>query len=368
MNVPLLDLKAQYATLRDEIKPVVDEVLESQYFILGPKVAEFECNMAGYIGSKYALGVSSGTDALILALMGLDIGPDDEVITTPYTFFATAGSIARVCATPVFVDIDPVTYNIDPAKIEAAITNKTKAIMPVHLYGQCADMDPIRAIAAKHNLSIIEDAAQAIGAKYKGNQAGTLGTIGCFSFFPSKNLGGAGDGGLVTCEDKELYEKLHKLRVHGGHPKYYHAMIGGNFRLDALQAVVLDVKLKHLNDWHESRRANAAFYTKAFSSVDAIVTPVEADGNYMIYNQYIIRVPDRDAVLQGLRDAGIGCEIYYPVPLHIQECFAYLGCKEGDFPESEKAANETIALPIYPELTQEQLEYVAQTVVQLVNG
>lgn len=368
MKVPLLDLKAQYATLRDEIMPAVNEVFESQYFILGPNVVTFEEHAAEYIGSQHALGVSSGTDALLLALMGLDIGPGDEVITTPYTFFATAGSIARTGAKPVFVDIDPVTYNINPELIEAAVTDDTKAIIPVHLYGQCADMEPITAIAEKYNLAVIEDAAQAIGAKYNGKQAGTLGTIGCFSFFPSKNLGGAGDGGLVTCADADLFDMLKKLRVHGGFPKYYHAMIGGNFRLDALQAVVLDIKLKYLNDWHEGRRKNAAFYTSTFENVPGIVTPVEKAGNYMIYNQYVVRVPDRDAVVQGLRDAGIGCEIYYPVPLHLQKCFAYLGYSEGAFPESEKASRETLALPIYPELTDEQKQYVVETLVGLVIG
>jgi dTDP-4-amino-4,6-dideoxygalactose transaminase len=366
MNVPLLDLKAQYATLRDEIIPAVNEVFESQYFILGPTVEKFEDHCAAYIETPHALGVSSGTDALLLALMGLDIGPGDEVITSPYTFFATAGSITRTGAKPVFVDIDPVTYNIDPEQMDSRVTENTKAIMPVHLYGQCADMDKINAVAQLHSLPVIEDAAQAIGAKYNGFQAGTLGTIGCFSFFPSKNLGGAGDGGLVTCADDELFDTLKKLRVHGGFPKYYHSMIGGNFRLDALQAVVLDIKLKYLNDWHEARRKNAAFYTNAFEAVSEIVTPVERPGNYMIYNQYIVRVPNRDAVVQGMRDAGIGCEIYYPVPLHLQECFSWLGHSEGDFPESEKAARETLALPIYPELTSEQKQYVAETLIGLV--
>ena len=368
MTVPLLDLKAQYASLRDEIIPAVNEVFESQYFIMGPNVDTFEEHAASYIETPHALGVSSGTDALLLALMGLDIGPGDEVITTPYTFFATAGSITRTGAKPVFVDIDPVTYNIDPEQMNSRITEDTKAILPVHLYGQCADMDKLNAVANLHNLSVVEDAAQAIGAKYNGRQAGTLGTIGCFSFFPSKNLGGAGDGGLVTCADDELYDKLKKMRVHGGFPKYYHSMIGGNFRLDALQAVVLDVKLKYLNDWHEGRRKNAAFYNSTFEPVAEIVTPVEQPGNYMIYNQYIVRVPNRDAVLQSLRDAGIGCEIYYPVPLHLQKCFAFLGHSQGDFPESEKAALETLALPIYPELTEDQLQYVAETLVGLVTG
>ncbi|MBR5946662.1 DegT/DnrJ/EryC1/StrS family aminotransferase [bacterium] len=366
MQVPLLDLKAQYAPLKEETMKAVSEVFDSQYFIMGPKVKEFEEAMEKYTGAKHALGVSSGTDALLLALMALGIGEGDEVITTPYTFFATAGSIARTGATPVFVDIDPITFNINANQIEAKVTEKTKAILPVHLYGQCADMDAIRTIAKKHGLFVIEDGAQAIGAKYKGEQAGTMGTVGCFSFFPSKNLGGAGDGGLVTTNDDELFSKLEKMRVHGMHPKYYHQYIGGNFRLDALQAVVLSVKLPHLNDWHEGRRANAAFYTKAFEKCEKIITPKEMAGNYMIFNQYIVRVPRRDEVIAGLKAAGIGCDIYYPVSLHMQECFKYLGYKSGAFPESEKAASETLALPIYAELTTEQKQYVADTLISLV--
>ena len=362
MNVPLLDLKAQYVHIKADIMAAVNEVFESQYFILGPKVAEFEAACAKYIGAPHALGVSSGTDALLMALMALGIGPGDEVITSPYTFFATAGSVARVCAKPVFVDIEPDTYNLNPALVERAITKKTKAIMPVHLYGQCADMDSILALAKKHGLAVIEDAAQAIGATYKGRQAGTMGTIGCFSFFPSKNLGGAGDGGLVTCNDAVLHDTLTKLRNHGAHPKYYHAMIGGNFRLDALQAVVLNVKLKHLAAWHEARRANAAVYDAGFAGCRGIGTPAVKADRYMIYNQYVIRVKNRDAVLDALKKAGIGSEIYYPVPLHLQECFAYLGYKAGDMPESERAAKETLALPIYPELTTAQKQYVVDTV------
>jgi len=367
MNVPLLDLKAQFATIKNDIMTEVNAVFDSQYFILGPTVSNFEKETAEYVGTKFALGVSSGTDALIIALMALDIKPDDEIITTPYSFFATAGSIARLGAKPVFVDIDPDTYNIDSSKIEAAITDKTKAVIPVHLYGQCVDIDPIIEIAEKNNLYIVEDAAQAIGSKNKERDAGTFGNFGCFSFFPSKNLGGAGDGGLVTTNDEQLYNKLVKLRNHGGHPKYYRAMIGGNFRLDALQAAVLRVKLKHLNNWHEGRRKNAAFYDNAFSSVPQIITPVILTENYSIYNQYIIRVRNRDEVITKIKNANIGCEIYYPVPLHLQECFNYLGYKNGDFPESEKAANETIALPIYPELTDEQKQYVADTVIEAVN-
>ena len=363
MNVPLLDLKAQFAPVKDEIMSEVNAVFDSQYFILGPTVANFEKKCADYIGTKFALGVSSGTDALIIALMALDIKPGDEIITTPYTFFATAGSIARFGAKPVFVDINPATYNIDANKIEAAITDKTKAIIPVHLYGQCVDIDPIIAIAKKNNLQIVEDAAQAIGSKNKNRDAGTFGSFGCFSFFPSKNLGGAGDGGLVTTNDETLFNKLVKLRNHGMAPKYYHAMIGGNFRLDALQAAVLNVKLKHLNDWHEGRRKNAEFYDKAFGKVSEIITPVILPENYSIYNQYIIRVPERDKLSEVMKSANIGHDIYYPVPLHLQECFSYLGYKKGDFPVSEKAAKEVIALPIYPELTDEQKQYVVDTVI-----
>ncbi|NLF38459.1 DegT/DnrJ/EryC1/StrS family aminotransferase [bacterium] len=368
MNVPLLDLKAQYATIKGEVMAAVNEVFDSQYFILGPKVGEFECACAVYIGVLYAVGVTSGSDALIMALMALGIKPKDEVITTPYTFFATAGAIARIGAVPVFVDIDPKTYNIDASRIEKAITKKTKAIIPVHLYGQCADMDAILAIARKHKLHVIEDAAQAIGAKYKGRQAGTMGDIGCFSFFPSKNLGGAGDGGLVTCTSKELFDTLVKLRNHGMHPKYYHAIVGGNFRLDALQAVVLNVKLKHLDSWHEARRANAAFYNNAFKSTTEITTPFMISDCYSIYNQYVVRVPNRDKVLEKMKAANIGVEVYYPVSLHMQECFKYLGYHEGDFPESERAARETLALPIYPELTVEQKRYVADTLIAAVKG
>jgi len=366
MNVPLLDLKAQFAPMRAAIMAVVSDVFESQYFILGPQVTAFENECAAYIGTPHAVGVSSGTDALLLALMALGIGPGDEVITTPYTFFATAGSVARLGATPVFVDIAPDTYNMDVRKVAAAITPRTKAIMPVHLYGQCVDMDPLLAVARKHKLFVIEDAAQAIGARYQDKQAGTLGTVGCFSFFPSKNLGGAGDGGLVTTADAALFEKMKQLRMHGMEPKYYHALIGGNFRLDALQAAVLRVKLNYLNAWHEGRRRNAAKYDAAFATCAAIVTPTVRPDCYMIYNQYVIRVPQRDKVLAALKAATIGSEVYYPVALHQQQCFAYLGHAAGAFPEAERAARETLALPIYPELTDEQLRYVAETVLHAV--
>ncbi len=365
-SVPLLDLKAQYATIREEIEPVIKEVIESQYFILGPKVKQFEERVAAYCGTKYALGVSSGTDALLIALMALDIGPGDEVITTTYSFFATAGSIARLGATPVFVDIDPRTYNIDPARIEEKISSRTRAIIPVHLYGQTADMDPIMEIARKHNLRIIEDAAQAIGSEYTdGRRAGSMGDMGCFSFFPSKNLGGFGDGGMVTTNDEALYQKLVYLRNHGAHPKYYHKIIGGNFRLDALQAAVLDVKLNHLDDWTAGRQSNADFYDEGIRKrglEEFVQTPARETGYRHIFNQYILRVQKRDALLEYLKKAQIGCEIYYPVTFNNQECFSYLGYKRGDFPVAEAAADETLAIPIYPELTGEQKEYVLDSI------
>ena len=353
MQVPLLDLKAQYATIKDEIKAAIDEVLESQYFILGPKVQQFEEEIAEYCNVKHAVGVASGSDALLLALMAIDVGYGDEVITTPYTFFATAGSISRLGAKPVFVDIDANTYNINPELIEEKITDKTKAIIPVHLYGQSADMDPILEIGKKYNLCIIEDAAQAIGAEYKGKKAGSMGDIGCLSFFPSKNLGGYGDGGMVITNNAELAEKIRVLRVHGAKPKYYHSLIGLNSRLDALQAAVLSVKLKYLDGWSRARIKNAETYNHLFSDTD-VITPYVEPYNYHIYNQYIIRVEQRDELQEFLNERNIGTAIYYPVSLHLQGCYADLGLKEGDFPESEKAAQETLALPIYFELTEEQ--------------
>jgi dTDP-4-amino-4,6-dideoxygalactose transaminase len=375
MKIPLLDLKAQYAGIREECRVAIDEVCDDQYFILGPRVKEFEDKMAEYCGVPHALGVSSGTDALLLALMAVGVGPGDAVVTTPYTFFATGGCVARTGAVPVFVDIDPVTFNIDPTKCREVLENipahaaglNIKAMIPVHLYGQVADMDPLMDIAREYDLKVIEDAAQAIGAEYPSKdgarRAGSMGDIGCFSFFPSKNLGGFGDGGLVTTCDDELAERMRQLRNHGAEPKYYHQIIGGNFRLDALQAVVLSVKLDRLDSWHEARRANAERYNSAFEGSD-VVTPVAAYkdsgvANHHIYNQYIVRVSDRDAMKARVLDADIGCEIYYPVPLHLQECFKDLGYKEGDMPESEKAANETLALPIYPELTDDMQEYVS---------
>ena len=365
--VPLLDLKAQYATIKDQLIPAVTAVLESQQFILGPAVVECEAKVAAYCRCRHGVGASSGTDALLLALMAEQIGPGDEVITTPYTFFATAGSIARLGAKPVFVDIVPDTFNIAPDQIASRVTSATKAIMPVHLYGQCAEMDAIDAIAKSSNLTIIEDAAQAIGAEYKGRRAGAMGKYGCFSFFPSKNLGCAGDGGMVTCNDDQVAELLRVLRVHGSKPKYYHSLIGGNFRFDSVQAAVISVKLPHLDSWSAARQTNAARYRRLFADAGLVASgrvrlPVEQAGLRHIYNQFVIRADRRDELLAHLRTKNIGAEIYYPVPLHLQQCFAYLGHKEGDFPVSEAAARETLALPIYPELSDAQAECVVDAI------
>jgi len=365
MQVPLLDLRAQYATIKDEVLSAVSEVLETQRCIGGPKVAELEEKIAAISDCKFAVGVSSGTDAIMNSLMSLDIGAGDEVITTPFTFFSTAGCIARVGAKPVFVDIDPRSFNINPELIEPAVTKKTKAIMPVHLFGQMADMDPIMAIASKHNLAVIEDAAQSITSTYKGSKAGSIGTVGCFSFFPSKNLGGIGDGGMVVTNDEQLYNRIFIMRNHGSKPKYYHSCIGGNFRLDPIQAAALLVKLPHLDEWSEARRRNAAYYDKKFAGT-VVQTPYVSPDCVTIYNQYCIRVPRRDEVVAHLREKNIGCEVYYPVPMHLQECFGYLGYKEGDLPESEKAAKEVMAIPIYPELTDEMKDYVAETILSFL--
>jgi dTDP-4-amino-4,6-dideoxygalactose transaminase len=363
MKVPLLDLKAQYHSIKAEIGAAIDAVLESQHFILGPTVEECERRIADYSACKFGVGVTSGTDALLLALMAEGIGPGDEVITTPFTFFATAGSIARVGAKPVFVDICPKSYNIAASKVEKHVTKNTKAIIPVHLFGQCAEMDPILEIAQRHGLVVIEDAAQAIGAEYKGRRAGSMGHYGCFSFFPSKNLGGGGDGGMVVTQDPERAEKLKIFRVHGSKPKYYHKVIGGNFRLDALQAAIVSAKLPHLDAWTAGRQANAQRYRRLFQEAGLVeqglvALPTEVAERRHIYNQFVVRVPRRDELRKHLTDQGIGTEIYYPVPLHVQECFRYLGYGEGDCPESEAAARDTVALPIYPELTDEQIRYV----------
>ena len=366
MQVPLLDLVTQYKTIREDVLKQIGEVLDTQRCIGGPKVEQLEKEVAVLCGSRFAVGVSSGTDALLASLMALNIGCGDEVITTPFTFFATAGSIARVGATPVFVDIDPKTYNMDPSKIKAAITKKTKAIMPVHLYGQMADMDPILQIARQHSLAVIEDAAQAISAAYKGKKAGALGTCGCFSFFPSKNLGGIGDGGMIVTDDEALAHKLSLMRNHGMEPKYYHKFVGGNFRLDPIQAAALLVKLPLLDSWSEGRRKNAAYYTAKFKG-SPVVTPFISPNCVSIFNQYVIRVPRRDELLKCLQKNNIGCEVYYPVPLHLQECFASLGKGPGSFPESETAAGEVLALPIYPELTDAMKDYVVKTVLDFLS-
>jgi len=365
MEVPLLDLKGQYATIRDQVMAAVAEVLESQQCIGGPKVAELEKQVAAASGCKYAVGVSSGTDAILNCLMGLDIGPGDEVITTPFTFFATVGCIARAGAKPILIDIDPRTYNINPNLIEGVVTKRTRAIMPVHLFGQMADMDPIMEVARRHNLAVIEDAAQSITSTYKGKKAGSIGTVGCFSFFPSKNLGGIGDGGMVVTNDEPLFKRLMMMRNHGSEPKYYHKYVGGNFRLDPIQAAALLVKLPHLDDWSEARRRNAAYYNKRFAGT-AVQTPWISPDCRTIYNQYCIRVTRRDELVAHLKANKIGCEIYYPVPAHLQECFAYLDHKRGDFPESERAAAEILALPIYPELTRHMQDAVVEQVLAFV--
>lgn len=362
--VPLLDLKEQYRPIREEIRAAIDRVADAQWFINGPEVEGLEREVADYSSAPYGIGVSSGTDALLVAMMALEIQPGDEVITTPYSFFATAGCIARLGARPVFVDIDPESYNLRPELIEAAITSKTRVIMPVHLYGQMAEMDPIMAIAERHGLAVIEDAAQAIGSEYQGRRAGSIGTFGCFSFFPSKNLGGFGDGGLVTALDEALAGRVRQLRNHGDGPKYYHKYVGGNFRLDALQAAVLRVKLPYLDQWTSGRQQNAERYRALFAAADVpmVGLPTELPNRRHIYNQFVIRVARRDDLIAHLRERQIGCEVYYPVPLHLQECFAYLGYQNGDFPASEAAALETMALPIYPELT----EAMQATVVDAV--
>jgi len=365
VQVPLLDLKAQYAVIKGEILAAVSEVLETQRCIGGPKIDELEEKIAAISDCKFAVGVSSGTDAILNSLMSLEIGSGDEVITTPFTFFSTVGCIARMGAKPVFVDIDPQTCNIDPAQIETAVTNKTRAIMPVHLFGQMADMDPIMEIANKRNLVVIEDAAQSITSTYKGKKAGSIGAVGCFSFFPSKNLGGIGDGGMVVTNDERLYKRLVMMRNHGQNPKYYYKYVGGNFRLDPIQAVALLVKLPHLDRWSQTRRRNADYYNRKFAATP-VTTPYVNPDCVSIYNQYVIRVPKRDEVVAHLKKNNIGCEIYYPLPMHLQECFAYLGYKRGDLPQAEKAANEVMAIPVYPELTDEMKDYVAETILKFL--
>ena len=393
MRVPLLDLHGQMVPLRDEILAAVTEVIDSTQYILGPKVEQFEKHIAAYCGSGYGIGVASGTDALLAALMALEIGPGDAVLTTPYSFFATMGCILRLGARPVFADIDPVTYNIDPARMaevlaqDARAGKRIKAIIPVHLYGQCADMGGILALAKEYNLPVVEDAAQAIGAVYPlktGGQtvwrrAGSMGDAGCFSFFPSKNLGGIGDGGLITCNDPELAERIRIIRVHGGAPKYHHGVVGGNFRIDPIQTVVLDIKLSRLPEWHKARRRNAATYRRLFAQTGllerGVISLPEAvyqteeltageDCDCHIYNQFVIRARERDGLLLHLKSNEVGAEIYYPIPLHRQECVAGMGYDEVSFPEAERAARETLALPIFPELTGEMQSFVVKKIVE----
>jgi len=360
--VPLLDLQAQYRPIRDEILAAVTRVCDSGRFIMGPEIEALERELAAHLGADEAIAVSSGTDALLATMMALGIGAGDEVVTSTYSFFATAGCISRLGATPRLVDVDPVTYNVDPAAVRAALSPRTKAIVPVHLYGLCADMDPLLAVAAEAGVPLIEDACQAIGAACGGRQAGTMGAAGCFSFFPSKNLGAFGDAGLVTTNDRRLAREIRLLRNHGAEPRYVHTRIGGNFRLDAIQAAVLRVKLPHLGAWTARRRENAARYARLFGEAGLtgwLTPPAEPAGFFHIYNQFVVRVPDRDRVRAHLAERGVGTEIYYPIPFHLQECFAALGHRRGDFPEAERAAATTLALPIYGELTSAQQEAVA---------
>ena len=383
MKVPLLDLKGQYAPLRAEIEAVIREVCDSQRFVLGPHVTELEKEVAAYSQAAYGIGISSGTDALLVALMALDVGPGDEVVTSPFTFFATAGVVARLGARPLFCDIDPATFNLSPVSVAATLAREcemdgdrlvnrrtrgvVKALMPVHLYGQMADMDALNAIARKHRLAVIEDAAQAIGAALAdGRRAGSIGDIGCLSFFPTKNLGAFGDAGMCVAQSKGLAERVRILRVHGGERRYFHALIGGNFRLDELQAAVLRIKLKHLDAWTEARQRNADHYDALLASADlesdAVRVPSRNPGERHIFNQYVIRAQRRDELRAHLERCGVGTEVYYPLPLHEQQCFAYLGHSPEDFPEAHRAAEEVLALPIYPELTAEQREYVARSI------
>lgn len=362
--IPMLDLKAQYLSLKPELDAAVLRVIDSTQFINGPDVEAMEQEVAQYCRANHCIGVSSGSDALLVCLMALDIGPGDEVITTPYTFFATAGAIVRMGARPVFVDIDPVTFNIDTKQIAAKVTKRTKAIMPVHLFGQCAEMDPILEIANKHKLAVIEDAAQAIGSEYKGRRAGSMGTVGCYSFFPSKNLGCFGDGGAVVTQDRALADKIRLLRGHGSHPKYYHKVVGGNFRLDSIHAAVLRIKLKHLDNWSLARQQGAAYYVASLAKygLGRLIEAPKVVQSRHIFNQFVVRCDDREGVREHLKKEKITTEVYYPQPMHLQECFANLGHKKGEFPESEKAAVTSLALPMYPEMPNLQRERVVRSI------
>lgn len=384
--VPLLDLKAQYATLKDQIEPAIREVCESQHFVMGPKVLELEAAVAAYSQTDHGIGVSSGTDALLVALMALEIGPGDAVITTAYSFFATAGVIARLGARPIFCDIEPDTYNLDPEQVERLLrhdcahdkgqpTHKAsgttvRAIMPVHLFGQTADMEKLCALAKEFDLRIVEDAAQAIGSEApQAKRAGSIGDIGCFSFFPSKNLGAYGDGGMCVTQSEELADRLRILRLHGSKPKYYHSFVGGNFRLDAIQAAILLIKLQHLDAWTAARQNNAARYDERFAAIGSPVkTPLIREDHRHIFNQYVIETEDRDGLQAFLKGRNIGSEVYYPVPLHMQECFRELGYQKGDCPVAEHAADHTLAVPVYPELTQAQQDYVVESVSEFFSG
>jgi len=365
VKVPLLDLRAQYRPIRAEIMAVLESVCDDQAFTLGTRVADLEKDIQSYVGASHAVGVASGTDAILLSFMACGVGLGDEVVTVPYTFFSTAGSISRLGAKPVFVDIKPDTFNMNPMLIESAITVKTKAILPVYLFGQCAEMEPILHLATRRQVVVIEDAAQAIGATWRGRKAGTLGQVGCFSFFPSKNLGGFGDGGMVTTDDQALADRVRMLRVHGSRVKYVHEVIGLNSRLDALQAAVLRVKLKYLEEWTKGRQRNAARYEALFKEanlLDRVTLPIVTAENRHVYNQYVVRVPRRDQLRAFLQEQGVGTEIYYPVPLHLQACYKDLGYRKGSFPQAERAAEETLALPIYAELTADQQAYVVETI------
>ncbi len=365
MNVPLLDLKAQYGTIKAEVLSVIERVCDEQGFVLGPRLVDFEKATAQYVGSRHSIGCASGSDALLLALMAFGVKAGDEVITVPFTFFATAGAISRLGAKPVFIDIQPDTFNIDPSQIDRAITSRTKAIIPVHLFGQCADMEAINEIAKRKRLHVIEDACQAIGAARHGKRAGVLADVGCFSFFPTKNLGGFGDGGLMTTDDQALADALSMLRVHGSRVRYLHEAVGINSRLDALQAAILHVKLKYLDQWTEGRRRNAERYQRLFTQanlLDRVTLPATAPGNFHVYNQYTVRVQKRDELRNFLKDQGVGSEVYYPLPMHLQNCYQDLGYRKSSFPHSERAAEEVLSLPVYAELTEAQQSYVVQMV------
>jgi dTDP-4-amino-4,6-dideoxygalactose transaminase len=370
MNVPMLDLQAQYARIREDVRAAIDRVCESQQFILGPEVAALEAEVATYCGSRFAIGVSSGTDALLAALMAVGVKPGDEVVTTPYSFFATAGAIVRLGARPTFADIQADTFNLDPVAAADRLSPRARAVIPVHLFGRCADMGPILAAAEGQNAAVIEDAAQAIGSRdAQGKSAGTLGLIGCLSFFPSKNLGAFGDGGMLTTNDDVTAETLRILRAHGSKPKYFHRIVGGNFRLDALQAAILRVKLKRLRSWTDARRANAVRYRRLFEDaqlLDRVALPADTPGH--IYNQFVIRAPQRDRLQAFLKERRVGTEVYYPLPLHLQECFRELGYRKGDFPQAERASEECLAIPIYPELSETQQEYVVSQIREFYGG